>query len=73
MVSKLEKVLEGPSVSQSLGKKAITIINNLLDASPAALSQSANRFKLHACPKIYILNNKLFKLFQKRQNSEPTI
>ncbi|KAM6900084.1 adhesion G-protein coupled receptor G2 [Xenentodon cancila] len=43
MVNQLEKLLDGPSVSQLLGQKAINIISNLMEADPSALSSSANR------------------------------
>lgn len=43
LVGQLEKLLDGPTVSQSVGQKAIGIISNLMDGDPAALSASANR------------------------------
>ncbi|KAF7656917.1 hypothetical protein LDENG_00034460 [Lucifuga dentata] len=43
VVGQLEKLLEGPTVSRSVGQKAITIISNLMTADSSALSASANR------------------------------
>uniref|UniRef100_UPI0037E87F5B adhesion G-protein coupled receptor G2 n=1 Tax=Semicossyphus pulcher TaxID=241346 RepID=UPI0037E87F5B len=43
LVGQLEKLLEGPSVSQSLGQKAINVVTNLLEGDSAALSASSNR------------------------------
>ncbi|XP_047185929.1 adhesion G-protein coupled receptor G2-like isoform X2 [Scophthalmus maximus] len=43
LVGQLEKLLDGPTVSQSVGQKAIGIISNLKDGDPVALSASANR------------------------------
>lgn len=43
LVKQLEKLLEGPSVSESLGQKVVQVVSNLVEADPAALSGSANR------------------------------
>ncbi|XP_026219871.1 mucin-3A isoform X2 [Anabas testudineus] len=43
LVDQLEKLLDGPSVSQTIGQKTINIISNLMNASPAALLASSNR------------------------------
>lgn len=43
LVGQLEKLLDGPTVSQSVGQKAINIISNLMDGDSVALSASANR------------------------------
>ncbi|XP_055086241.1 adhesion G-protein coupled receptor G2 [Periophthalmus magnuspinnatus] len=43
LVGQLERLFDGPSVSQSMGEKAINIISNLMDGDPQALAASANR------------------------------
>ncbi|KAI3355444.1 hypothetical protein L3Q82_018280 [Scortum barcoo] len=43
LVGNLQKLLNGPTVSQAVGQKAINIISNLMDGSAVALSESANR------------------------------
>ncbi|XP_069552529.1 adhesion G-protein coupled receptor G2-like [Brachyistius frenatus] len=43
LVGNLEKLLDGPSVSQTVGQKAINIISNLMDGESLALSESTNR------------------------------
>ncbi|XP_029935794.1 adhesion G-protein coupled receptor G2 [Myripristis murdjan] len=43
VVGKLEKLLEGPTVSQSVGEKAVSVISNLMEGDATALSSSANR------------------------------
>ncbi|KAM4605953.1 uncharacterized protein adgrg2a [Polymixia lowei] len=43
VVEKLEKLLEGPSISQSVGQKAINVISNLMEGESLAISTSANR------------------------------
>ncbi|KAA8580548.1 hypothetical protein FQN60_013506 [Etheostoma spectabile] len=42
-VRELEKLLEGPTVSQAVGQKVVNIISNLMNANSLALSASANR------------------------------
>ncbi|KAA8586985.1 hypothetical protein FQN60_000821 [Etheostoma spectabile] len=43
LVSQLEKLLSGPTVSLALGNTSVTIVSNLLGASPEVLSDSSNR------------------------------
>ncbi|XP_078136342.1 uncharacterized protein adgrg2a isoform X2 [Sander vitreus] len=43
LVRKLEKLLDGPTVSQAVGQKMVNIISNLMKADSLALSASANR------------------------------
>ncbi|CAL9697752.1 unnamed protein product [Knipowitschia caucasica] len=43
LVGQLEGLLDGPSVSQSVGEKAVNIISNLMEGDAQALSASANR------------------------------
>ncbi|GLD69160.1 adhesion G-protein coupled receptor G2 isoform X4 [Lates japonicus] len=43
MVGQLENLLDGPTVSQEVGQKAINIISNLMEGDSAALSASAKR------------------------------
>ncbi|XP_070784639.1 adhesion G-protein coupled receptor G4 [Enoplosus armatus] len=43
LVGQLEKILEGPTVSQAVGQKAINVISNLMGGDSVALSASANR------------------------------
>ncbi|MEQ2274325.1 hypothetical protein XENORESO_018445, partial [Xenotaenia resolanae] len=43
MVRNMEKLLEEPSVSQSVGQNVINIISNLMNADPEVLSGSSNR------------------------------
>ena len=43
LVGELEKLLDGPTVSQEVGKIAIDIISNLMEGDSVALSASANR------------------------------
>lgn len=46
LVGQLESLLDDHSVSQAAGQKIITIISNLMNASPAVLLASSNRFQL---------------------------
>ncbi|XP_041670676.1 uncharacterized threonine-rich GPI-anchored glycoprotein PJ4664.02 [Cheilinus undulatus] len=46
VVGQLERLLEGPSVSQSVGQKAIEIVSNIMGGNPEALAASANRLSL---------------------------
>ncbi|XP_076606511.1 uncharacterized protein LOC143332675 isoform X2 [Chaetodon auriga] len=43
LVSELENLLSGPTVSLELGNTSVHIVSNLLDASPETLSDSSNR------------------------------
>ncbi|XP_070839579.1 adhesion G-protein coupled receptor G2-like [Chaetodon trifascialis] len=43
LVSELENLLSGPTVSLALGNTSVHIVSNLLDASPETLSDSSNR------------------------------
>ncbi|XP_035513031.1 adhesion G-protein coupled receptor G2 [Morone saxatilis] len=43
LVGQLEKLLDGPTVSQAVGQKAIEIISNLMEGDSLALSSSANK------------------------------
>ncbi|XP_076617091.1 uncharacterized protein adgrg2a isoform X2 [Chaetodon auriga] len=43
VAQQLEKLLDGPTVSQAVGQKAVSIISNLMEGDPQALSASANR------------------------------
>ncbi|KAM3860373.1 adhesion G-protein coupled receptor G2 [Diretmus argenteus] len=43
VVGNLEKLLEGPTVSKSVGQRAINIISSLMEGDSSALSASANR------------------------------
>ncbi|XP_071387441.1 adhesion G-protein coupled receptor G4 [Centroberyx affinis] len=43
VVGRLEKLLEGPTVSQSVGQTAINVISNLMEGDALALTASANR------------------------------
>ncbi|KAJ0059888.1 hypothetical protein NL108_015109, partial [Boleophthalmus pectinirostris] len=43
LVGQLESLLDGPSVSQAVGEKAVNIISNLMDGDAQALAASANR------------------------------
>ncbi|XP_028277260.1 mucin-5AC [Parambassis ranga] len=43
LVSQLEKLLSGPTVSLALGNTSVNIVSQLLGASPQTLSQSSNR------------------------------
>uniref|UniRef100_A0A3Q3F875 Adhesion G-protein coupled receptor G2 n=2 Tax=Labrus bergylta TaxID=56723 RepID=A0A3Q3F875_9LABR len=43
LVGQLEELLEGPTVSRSVGQKAINIVSNLMGSDSSALSASANR------------------------------
>ena len=43
----LEKLVEGPAVSQKVGKKTINIVSNLMQVDSEVLSASANRYKSH--------------------------
>lgn len=47
LVRKLEKLLDGPTVSQAVGQKTVNIISNLMKADSLALSASANRYNSH--------------------------
>ena len=56
-MGKLEKLLDGPSVSESLGNKAVTVVSNLMDGDSGALSASANRYNSpnhHPCRNTYL-------------------
>ena len=39
----LEQLVDGPAVSQTVGKKTINIVSNLMQVDSEALSLSANR------------------------------
>ncbi|XP_073344180.1 adhesion G-protein coupled receptor G6-like [Pagrus major] len=43
LTQQLEKLLDGPTVSQAVGQKAISVISNLMGGDSVALSESANR------------------------------
>ncbi|XP_041808826.1 adhesion G-protein coupled receptor G2 isoform X2 [Chelmon rostratus] len=43
LVSELENLLSGPTVSLALGNTSVHIVSNLLDASPETLADSSNR------------------------------
>ncbi|XP_068438460.1 adhesion G-protein coupled receptor G2 [Clinocottus analis] len=43
LVGDLEKLLDGPTVSQALGQKAVNVISNLMEGDAVALSESSNR------------------------------
>ncbi|KAM6911594.1 adhesion G-protein coupled receptor G2-like [Lycodopsis pacificus] len=43
LVSQLENLLSGPTVSMALGNTSVRIVSNLLGASPEVLSDSSNR------------------------------
>uniref|UniRef100_H3D7X9 Adhesion G-protein coupled receptor G2 n=1 Tax=Tetraodon nigroviridis TaxID=99883 RepID=H3D7X9_TETNG len=43
LAEQLEKLLEGPTVSQAMGRMALNIISNLMDGDAQALSASAGR------------------------------
>ncbi|CAK6968602.1 mucin-3A [Scomber scombrus] len=43
LVDNLEKLLDGPTVSETVGKKTINIVSNLMKGNSQALSASANR------------------------------
>lgn len=43
LVSLLESLLSGPTVSLELGNISVHIVSNLLDASPETLSDSSDR------------------------------
>ncbi|XP_045895829.1 serine-rich adhesin for platelets isoform X2 [Micropterus dolomieu] len=43
LVSQLENLLSGPTVSKALGNTSVQIVSNLLGASPETLSRSSNR------------------------------
>lgn len=43
IVSLLESLLSGPTVSLALGNMAINIVSNLIDAPPKMLASSSNR------------------------------
>lgn len=47
MTGQLEKLLEGPSVSQAVGQKAVAMISNLMEGDWMTLSTSANRWNPH--------------------------
>lgn len=44
MVAELERLLDAPVVSQALGKKAVSIVSNLMEGDPLALDASSNRY-----------------------------
>ena len=44
MTAQLEKLLDGPTVSRSVGQKAINVISNLMEGDSQAISESANRY-----------------------------
>ncbi|TMS09080.1 Adhesion G-protein coupled receptor G2 [Larimichthys crocea] len=43
LTGQLEKLLDGPTVSQAVGQKAVNIISNLMEGDALALAASANR------------------------------
>ncbi|XP_030253845.1 adhesion G-protein coupled receptor G2-like, partial [Sparus aurata] len=43
LTAQLEKLLDGPTVSRSVGQKAINVISNLIEGDSQAISESANR------------------------------
>ncbi|XP_054479347.1 adhesion G-protein coupled receptor G6-like [Anoplopoma fimbria] len=43
LAGNLEKLLDGPNVSQALGQKVVKVISNLMEGDSLALSTSANR------------------------------
>ncbi|XP_034416593.1 uncharacterized protein LOC117749883 [Cyclopterus lumpus] len=43
LVGNLEKLLDGPTVSQALGQKAVNVISNLMEGDSLALSVSSSR------------------------------
>lgn len=43
----MEKLLDGPTVSETVGKKTINIVSNLMKSDSQSLSASANRCKSH--------------------------
>ncbi|XP_019740343.1 adhesion G-protein coupled receptor G4 isoform X2 [Hippocampus comes] len=43
LVAELERLLDAPVVSQALGKKAVSIVSNLMEGDPLALDASSNR------------------------------
>ncbi|XP_054621819.1 mucin-17-like isoform X2 [Dunckerocampus dactyliophorus] len=43
VVEQLEKLLDAASVSQAVGRKAISIVSHLMESDPRALSSSSNR------------------------------
>ncbi|KAM9337150.1 adhesion G-protein coupled receptor G2 [Symphorus nematophorus] len=43
IAGQLEKLLDGPTVSQAVGQKTLNIISNLMEGDSVALSASANR------------------------------
>lgn len=45
VAEELEELLEGPTVSQAVGRMALNIISNLMDGASQALSASASRYK----------------------------
>lgn len=44
LTAQLEKLLDGPTVSRSVGQKAINVISNLIEGDSQAISESANRY-----------------------------
>lgn len=46
LVSQLENLLSGPTVSLALGNISVHIVSNLLGASPEKLADSSNRFQI---------------------------
>lgn len=47
LTGQLEKLLDGPTVSQAVGQKAVNIISNLMEGDALALAASANRYNSH--------------------------
>jgi len=47
LVGDLEKLLDGPTISQSLGQMAVNVISNLMDGDSVALSASSDRYNSH--------------------------
>nr|XP_057916341.1 mucin-17-like isoform X2 [Doryrhamphus excisus] len=43
VVEQLEKLLDAATISQAVGRKAISIVSSLMESDPRALSSSANR------------------------------
>lgn len=44
LTAQLEKLLDGPTVSRSVGQKAINVISNLIEGDSQVISESANRY-----------------------------
>ena len=48
LVSQLEDLLSGPTVSLELGNTSVHIVSNLLDASPEVLATTSNRLLMNS-------------------------